>query len=136
MKQLIAALLILWALPATSWATWQVAGQKQYTTDQNGQRQVKIIPDLPLKYQINPNYTLTTQKGLLIKTVRDYAHKHNLQVLWLARRNFALNLKTQFKGPTKQLVLQRLLANYPLKVHIDHNQDLIIVVSRHLSQLS
>lgn len=123
---LIISLLAL-ILPINSWATWQVAGHQKKYVDDDGNKHVIIVSDAPKQYQVDPQVTLTTQKGLLINTIYDYAQNHNWGLLWLAKRSYPLKLSTKFEGPNMQTVLQRLIQHYPLKVHLDKDQKLILV---------
>lgn len=126
MLKRVSALFFL-VMMASSWGSWHIVGHVKYGTNEQGEPQPKIVSTLPKQYQIDPQYTLKTQKGYLIQTIKDYAAKHNWQLLWLAKRDFPLNLATQFEGPDMQTVLSRLLQHYPLSMHMDQNLHMIVV---------
>jgi len=112
------ALLLFMLIPAMSFATWQIAGEPLRTS---GNQPNKMVPGIPTYYQTNSHYTLVTQPGYLITNVRNYAMSHGWRMRWMAKRDYRINVVAKISGPSFSVVLNRLLANYPL--HASYNQS-------------
>ena len=99
-------ILALIFMPAFCFASWQIAGDAVRTP---GQEPTKLAQAIPKNYQTNHYYDLIAQKGLLIYTIRDYAHQHYWKLNWMVPTNIMNNVTTKFAGPDFQHVLNQLV---------------------------
>lgn len=119
-------LITLLTLPLSAFAYFQVAGSPVRT--KAGQRNKLVHNDYPKHLQVNPLFTLKTQKGYLYKNVKQYTKSHGWRLRWYAKRDYRLVRSTEVAGPSLQAVLNQLFSNYPrLKVRYSQQHKIVTV---------
>ncbi|OGT29997.1 MAG: hypothetical protein A3E87_09690 [Gammaproteobacteria bacterium RIFCSPHIGHO2_12_FULL_35_23] len=109
-QRIFVIILLLSLIPTFCLASWQIAGDPVRTP---GAQPLQMANGVAQTYQVNKRYTLTAKKGLLIYTVRNYAHSHNWKLIWMVPTNIMNNVNATFTGPDFQHVLNLLLSYYP-----------------------
>ena len=111
-KRFLGMIVLLILIPLIASATWQIADPLHGVKS----RYLYSSPrtDHPQKYANGTLILFKLRKGLLKNNILRFAKKYNWRVTWRTANNYYVMLNTKMVGPKFRMVMDQLLAHYPL----------------------
>jgi len=111
-KRFLGMIVLLILIPLIASATWQIADPLHGVKSRYLYSSSRT--DHPQRYANGKLVLFKLRKGLLKDNIIRFAKKYNWRVTWRTANNYYVMLNTKMVGSKFQVVMDQLLAHYPL----------------------